>query len=56
MLIYFRSIDGELIRKDIVEDQEGVPLYLDIQVIDTSTCEPVPAVVSIYDGTSIPKD
>ncbi|KAI7106200.1 aromatic compound dioxygenase, partial [Hortaea werneckii] len=37
-------IDGELIRKDIVEDQEGVPLYLDIQLIDTSTCEPVPAV------------
>ena len=47
MLTRFRSIDGEMIRKDIVEDQEGVPLYLDIQLIDTSTCEPVPAVVSI---------
>jgi hypothetical protein len=37
-------IDGELIRGDITEDQEGVPLYLDVQIVDTSTCEPVPAV------------
>lgn len=37
-------VDGELIRSDITEDQEGVPLYLDIQLVDTSTCEPVPAV------------
>ena len=35
---------GELIRNDIKEDQEGVPLYLDIQLIDTNTCEPVPQV------------
>lgn len=26
------------------EDQAGVPLFLDIQIVDTSTCEPVPAV------------
>lgn len=37
-------IDGELIRKDVTEDQEGVPLYLDVQIIDTSDCSPVPAV------------
>ncbi|KAM0701742.1 hypothetical protein Q7P35_010651 [Cladosporium inversicolor] len=37
-------VDGELIRSDITDGQEGVPLYLDIQLIDTSTCEPVPAV------------
>ena len=53
VLTSFRSIDGEMIRKDIVEDQEGVPLYLDIQLIDTSTCEPVPAVVSIIIDTFI---
>lgn len=35
---------GELIRTNIVEDQEGVPLYLDIQMIDTNTCDPVPDV------------
>ncbi|CAK46368.1 hypothetical protein CBS63078_11315 [Aspergillus niger] len=35
-------VTGELIRNDITETQEGVPLYLDIQLIDTSTCEPVP--------------
>jgi hypothetical protein len=44
-------IDGELIRHDITEEQEGVPFYLDIQVVDTSTCEPVPA---IYMDVSTP--
>ena len=37
-------VQGELIRQDITEDQEGVPLHLDIQVIDVNTCEPVPSV------------
>jgi len=37
-------VDGELIRRDVTEDQEGVPLFLDVQFIDTSTCEPVSAV------------
>ncbi|KAJ8118654.1 hypothetical protein OPT61_g417 [Boeremia exigua] len=37
-------VQGELIREDITEDQEGVPLHLDIQVIDINTCEPVPSV------------
>lgn len=37
-------VDGELIRSDISEDQIGVPLYLDIQLVDTSNCLPVPAV------------
>ncbi|KAF2018155.1 protocatechuate 3,4-dioxygenase beta subunit [Aaosphaeria arxii CBS 175.79] len=35
-------VSGELIRQDIHENQEGVPLTLDIQIIDTNTCEPVP--------------
>ncbi|RMZ86561.1 hypothetical protein DV736_g6213, partial [Chaetothyriales sp. CBS 134916] len=34
-------VNGELIRKDVREDQDGVPLYLDLQIIDTSTCDPV---------------
>ncbi|KAE8372306.1 Intradiol ring-cleavage dioxygenase [Aspergillus bertholletiae] len=37
-------VSGELIRSSIAEDQQGVPLYLDIQLIDTNTCEPVPQV------------
>lgn len=37
-------VDGELIRSDISEDQIGVPLYLDIQLVDTSNCLSVPAV------------
>ncbi|KAJ6021203.1 hypothetical protein N7540_006707 [Penicillium herquei] len=35
-------VTGELIREDIVESQAGVPLYMDIQIIDTNTCEPLP--------------
>ncbi|KAL4981482.1 Intradiol ring-cleavage dioxygenase [Aspergillus falconensis] len=37
-------VSGELIRQNLVEDQPGVPLYLDIQLIDSETCEPVPDV------------
>jgi protocatechuate 3,4-dioxygenase beta subunit len=35
-------VQGELVREDITDDQEGVPLTLDIQIIDVKTCEPVP--------------
>lgn len=35
-------VQGELMREDITEDGEGVPLTLDIQIIDVNTCEPVP--------------
>lgn len=38
------DVTGEMIRSDVTEDQEGVPLYMDIQMIDTNTCEPVPEV------------
>lgn len=53
-------VDGELIRSNVTDGQGGVPLYLDIQFVDTAlvywrpsiyrllmicrTCEPVPAV------------
>lgn len=54
-------VDGESIRSDVTEDQRGVPLFLDIQFVDTSTCEPVPAVLvdlwhcnstGVYSGVS----
>lgn len=54
-------VDGELIRPSMVGDQEGVPLFLDVQLLDTSTCEPVPAVfvdfwhcnsTGVYSGVS----
>ncbi|EPS28528.1 hypothetical protein PDE_03474 [Penicillium oxalicum 114-2] len=35
-------VSGELIRRNIVDDEPGVPLYMDIQLIDTNTCEPLP--------------
>ncbi|KAK1827333.1 Intradiol ring-cleavage dioxygenase [Podospora conica] len=34
-------VAGEYIRKNIVEKQEGVPLTLDLQVLDVATCEPL---------------
>jgi protocatechuate 3,4-dioxygenase beta subunit len=35
-------VQGELVREDVTDGQEGVPLTLDIQIIDVNTCEPVP--------------
>ncbi|KAL4756682.1 intradiol ring-cleavage dioxygenase [Aspergillus foveolatus] len=34
-------VDGELVRTDIIEDQAGVPVVLDLQFVDVSTCQPV---------------
>ncbi|ETS77983.1 hypothetical protein PFICI_10045 [Pestalotiopsis fici W106-1] len=39
---YPQHVGGELIRSDITEDQAGIDLYLDLQVIDVNTCEPHP--------------
>ncbi|KAF1849849.1 aromatic compound dioxygenase [Cucurbitaria berberidis CBS 394.84] len=35
-------VQGELVRENVTENQEGVHLTLDIQIIDVTTCEPVP--------------
>lgn len=43
------DIDGEYIRSNVIEDQEGVPVTLDMQFIDVETCEPVQgAVIEIW--------
>ncbi|KAG2783046.1 hypothetical protein Pcac1_g7363 [Phytophthora cactorum] len=34
-------VNGELVRSDIREEEEGVDLYAEIQIIDVNTCEPV---------------
>ncbi|KAL4948391.1 Intradiol ring-cleavage dioxygenase [Aspergillus filifer] len=34
-------VAGELVRRNVAENQEGVPLFLDIQLIDVNTCEPL---------------
>lgn len=36
-------VNGELIRKNVKEDQVGIDLYLEVQYIDVTTCRPVPA-------------
>ncbi|KAF2848267.1 aromatic compound dioxygenase [Plenodomus tracheiphilus IPT5] len=35
-------VNGELIRKNVKEDQQGIDLYLEVQYIDITTCAPVP--------------
>ncbi|KAI4609316.1 hypothetical protein J4E80_008565 [Alternaria sp. BMP 0032] len=35
-------VTGEMIRKNVVEDQKGIDLYLEVQYVDVTTCEPVP--------------
>jgi hypothetical protein len=34
-------LNGEMIRQDVGENQPGVPLILDLQIIDTTTCKPM---------------
>ncbi|KAK0487732.1 aromatic compound dioxygenase [Armillaria novae-zelandiae] len=34
-------VDGEYVRSDITEDQGGIYSYVDVELIDYSTCEPV---------------
>ncbi|KAK7534151.1 Intradiol ring-cleavage dioxygenase [Phyllosticta citribraziliensis] len=42
-------VSGEYIRADVTEEQPGVPLHLEMQFIDTTTCEPLPeAFVDIW--------
>ncbi|KAL3445827.1 Intradiol ring-cleavage dioxygenase [Aspergillus insuetus] len=37
-------VSGEYVRSDISEDQGGVPLYMDIQIVNSNTCEPEPEI------------
>ncbi|KAF2635854.1 aromatic compound dioxygenase [Massarina eburnea CBS 473.64] len=37
-------VQGELVRQNIVDGQQGVDMTMDIQIIDVNTCEPVPNV------------
>lgn len=34
-------VKGELVRSDLVETQEGVPVVLEAQFVDVETCEPL---------------
>ncbi|GAP83651.1 putative gpi anchored protein [Rosellinia necatrix] len=36
-------VSGELIRTDITDGQDGVPVHLDLQFIDLNDCAPIPA-------------
>ncbi|KAH6712684.1 Intradiol ring-cleavage dioxygenase [Leptodontidium sp. MPI-SDFR-AT-0119] len=46
-------VTGEFIRKNVTEGEPGIPLYLEVQYIDITTCEPVPEVyVDIWNCNS----
>ncbi|KAL2826062.1 Intradiol ring-cleavage dioxygenase [Aspergillus cavernicola] len=34
-------VKGELIREDVIDGEEGIPVYLEGQFIDINTCEPI---------------
>lgn len=40
-LISLSVVDGEYVREDLRESQEGIPVYLDLQLVDVNTCDPV---------------
>ena len=37
-------VNGEAFRSDVTNGQEGVPLTLEIRIMDTSTCGPLPGI------------
>ena len=41
----FLDVSGELIRKNVVEKEPGVPLTYEVQVLDVTTCEPLTGVL-----------
>ncbi|GAB7354221.1 hypothetical protein MBLNU459_g4765t1 [Dothideomycetes sp. NU459] len=54
-------VRGELFRSNLTESQTGVPLHLEMQFVDTNTCEPVGGVLAdiwaanatgVYSGVS----
>src|ERR1700760_941895 len=38
------DVGGEFIRKNVIENEKGIKLHLDIQIIDIKTCKPIPNV------------
>ncbi|KAK3377457.1 Intradiol ring-cleavage dioxygenase [Podospora didyma] len=54
-------VAGEYIRRNVTEGQAGIPIHLDIQFVDVTTCEPVPKMLvdiwhcnatGVYSGVS----
>lgn len=43
-LVLIPDVTGEYFRSNITDGQAGVPLTVDIQIIDTNTCQPLPNV------------
>lgn len=39
------DVNGEHVRKDVTDGEPGIPLTVDIQIIDINTCNPIPNVM-----------
>lgn len=39
-------VTGEYVRQNITEGQAGVPMHIELQFVDMTTCEPAPAVLA----------
>lgn len=35
------DVAGEYVRSDLVDEQEGIPVHYDFQILDVETCEPI---------------
>jgi hypothetical protein len=50
-----KGVAGELVRTNVTDNEPGVPLYADFQVIDVDTCEPVEGVyLEFWHGEYLP--
>lgn len=50
--LFITDVDGSYVRFDIREDQGGVDTYVEIQLVDVSTCDPVSNVyIDFWHGT-----
>lgn len=56
MLLTRLDVAGEFVRQDITDDEAGVPLSVDIQIVDVETCEPVSgAYLEIWRKPAVPR-
>jgi protocatechuate 3,4-dioxygenase beta subunit len=37
-------VSGEMVRKNVKDNEQGIDLHLDIQIVDMSTCSPIPGI------------
>lgn len=41
---YFAGVSAELVRTDLRDGEDGIPYFSEYQIIDVTTCDPIPNV------------